>query len=323
MRALLERIRPFLRTAYVLCVLVAMAWALSGLDLAPAQALGLLVLPWSVVFMCAWVLMVLSLGLLWRTWLWQAEGVSLHLSEWLPAQAMGWAGRYLPGKVGLFMGKLAVVRQRRVGMRALLLSVLVEQLGFVVAGACVALALFSSGMLGAWSWFPARIADAWNMWMPAAVLAAVLLMGAAVAVSARILGCGGIGARSLRAMGLLVLHAGPHLLVGAAFYLLAVGLFPQAAGLSMTHCVAVLALAHVAGVLAIFAPAGFGVRELVLAEGLRGILSFDEALLLAAVLRILTLLADGTIVLAAVLFWRRWSRAGAQASRRGRKAAGR
>lgn len=309
MSALGERIRPFLRAIYVLCVIGAMAWALSGLEMDPAQVLGLLPLPQAVLFVCAWILMVFLLGLLWSTWLRQAEGVGLGVSEWIPAQAMGWAGRYLPGKVGLFMGKLAMVRQQRLGMRALLLSVVVEQLGFVVAGACVALLLFSPGRLDAWDWFPAGISAAWSWWMPAAVLLAVVLMAASVGVSARLLGSGGIPAKSMRATGLLVLHAGPHLLVGTAFYLLAVGLFPQVAGFPVSHFVAVLALAHVAGVLAVFAPAGFGVREVVLAEGLRGILSFDEALLLAAVLRVLTLLGDGVIVAVVALAWRRWRRA--------------
>ena len=308
MTAFRERIRPFLRTAYVLCVVAAMAWALSGLEMDPAQVLGMLPVAQSVQFVCAWVLMVFLLGLLWSTWLRQAEGVRLGMSEWIPAQAMGWAGRYLPGKVGLFMGKLAMVRKQRLEMRALLLSVLVEQLGFVVAGACVALLLFSPAMLGSWDVLPPAISGVWDWLMPATVLLAVGLMAASVAVSARLLGCVGIPEKSMRATGLLVLHAGPHLLVGGAFYLLAAGLFPQVAAFPITHFVAVLALAHVAGVLAVFAPAGFGVRELVLAEGLRGVLSFDEALLLATVLRVLTLVADALVVAAVILFWRRWRR---------------
>ncbi len=308
MTALRERIRirPLLRAAYVLCVLVAMAWALSGLEMDPAQAVRLLLVPQSILFIAAWILMVLLLGLLWRAWLRQAEGVSLGASEWVPAQMMGWAGRYLPGKVGLFMGKLAMVRRQRIGIRALLLSVVVEQLGFVVAGACVVLVLFSPGMLQAWDWLPPGIAAAWDVWMPLALLLAVSVMGVGVAVSARALGCGAVGAKSIRAVGLLAFHAVPHLVVGMAFYVLAAGLFPQVMEVSMAHLVAVLALAHVAGVLAVFAPAGFGVREVVLAEGLRGILLFDEALLLATALRVLSLVADGVVVLGAAVAWRAW-----------------
>lgn len=306
MSAFRERIRPFLRMIYVLCVVTAMGWALSGLDL--VQVLGLLPVPQSILFVSAWILMVLVLGLLWSIWLRRAEGVVLGVSEWLPAQVMGWAGRYLPGKVGLFMGKLAMVRKQRLSMRTLLLSVMVEQLGFVFAGTCVALLLFSPAMLDAWDWFPSGIRGAWGWWMPAVLLLAVLLMGASVALSARLSGAGGIGAKWMCATALLVPHAGPHLLVGGAFYLLAVALFPQVAAFPVSHLVAVLALAHVAGILALFAPAGFGVRELVLAEGLRGILSFEEALLLAAVLRILTLLADGVIVAVVAVLGRQWRR---------------
>lgn len=309
MSAFRERTRHFLRTIYVLCVLAAMVWALSGLEMDAVQMLGLLPVMQSIIFVCAWILMVFVLGLLWSIWLRRAEGVALEVSEWLPAQAMGWGGRYLPGKVGLFMGKLTMVRKQRLGMRALLLSVMVEQLGFVIAGACVALLLFSPSMLYAWGWLPSGVRGQWCWLMPAGLFLAVLLMGASVTLASRMAGGGDVARKSLWATALLVPHAAPHLLVGAAFYALAVALFPQVAAFPAAHLVSVLALAHVAGILAVFAPAGFGVRELVLAEGLRGILSFEEALLLASVLRILTLLADGVIVAAVAVLGHRWRRA--------------
>jgi hypothetical protein len=46
-----------------------------------------------------------------------------------------------------------------------------------------------------------------------------------------------------------------------------------------------------------------GVRELVLAGGLVTVLPFDQALLLAAVLRALTLIADGVLLALAGVVW--------------------
>ena len=308
MIAIPERVRSFIKKAYIAAVVIAMAWALSGSGVELAKAMDSLLVPQSAVYFFAWILMVLLLGLLWKAWLSHVEGVSLSASEWIPVQAMAWAGRYLPGKIGLLMGKLALVQRHRIDMRALMLSVFVEQAGFVLAGACVALLLFSPDKLGAWQWLPATFGEAWHWWMPAGVLAAVAAMPVMAAITARALGCSRIAAKSMQAACFLVLHAIPHLAIGGAFYVLVIGLFPHAATFPATHFVAVLALAHVAGVLAVFAPAGFGVREVVLAEGLRGVLSFDEALLLAAVLRVLTLLADGAILLAVGVAWRRWRR---------------
>lgn len=44
--------------------------------------------------------------------------------------------------------------------------------------------------------------------------------------------------------------------------------------------------------MAVFAPAGVGVREFVLALGLSPFLSIEDALALAAILRLLTVIAD-------------------------------
>lgn len=306
MIAIPERVRSFLKKAYVVCVIIAIAWALSGSGMDLAKAMDSLLAPQSAVYFLAWILMVFLLGLLWKAWLSHVEGVSLRASEWIPVQAMAWAGRYLPGKIGLLMGKLALVHGHRIDMRALVLSVFVEQAGFVLAGACVALLLFSPDGLDAWRWLPVDVAKAWDWWMPVAVLAAVAAMPVMASITARALGCSRVATKSVQATLFLVVHAIPHLVIGAAFYVLVIGLFPQAAAFPATHFVAVLAFAHVAGILAVFAPAGFGVREVVLAEGMRGILSFEEALLLAAVLRVLTLLADGSILLAVAATWRKW-----------------
>jgi hypothetical protein len=303
-----ERARSLFKKAYIVAVIIAIAWALSGSGMDLAKAMDSLLVPQSAVYFLAWILMVALLGLLWKAWLSHAEGVSLQAAEWIPVQAMAWAGRYLPGKIGLLMGKLALVQRHRIDMRALVLSVFVEQAGFVLAGACVALLLFSPEELGAWQWLPPEFAKAWYWWMPVAVLVVGAAMPVMAAITARTLRCSRVASKSMQAAIFLVLHAIPHLAIGVAFYVLVIGLFPQAASFPATHFVAVLALAHVAGVLAVFAPAGFGVREVVLAQGLRGVLSFEEALLLAAVLRVLTLLADGTILLAVAVAWRKWRR---------------
>lgn len=294
----------WLRVAYVFAVVLAIGWALirAGVDFGPVSRF--LVLPQAVLMVVAWITMVLVLGLLWKAWLGWAEGARLVAREWLPVQAMAWAGRYLPGKVGLLMGKLAMARHPRLGVRAISLSVLVEQLSFVVSGACVALLLLDPTLLADGPWMPPGIeAHRW-LWSSVGVLAAVCVLAVAVAMCARALSCGPSGLKAAKALALLLPHALPHLLVGLGFSALASAVYPELADVALAHKVAVLALAHVAGVLAVFAPAGIGVRELVLAVGLGGVLPMEDALLLAALLRVLTLIADGAVVALALLAWR-------------------
>ena len=63
-------------------------------------------------------------------------------------------------------------------------------------------------------------------------------------------------------------------------------------GPTLLYVISLLAAANVAGILAFFAPAGLGVREAVLVAGLAPYLSAGDALGIAAILRVLTLLAD-------------------------------
>lgn len=304
--ALRGRLRSCLRVAYVAAVVLAIGWALARAGVEFGAVARFLLLPEALLVVVAWVAMVFLLGLLWKAWLGWAEGVRLAPREWIPVQAMAWAGRYLPGKAGLLMGKLALARGRRLGLRALSLSVFVEQLSFVVAGTCVALLLLDPALLPDRPWLPLGIAAGWALWSPLGLFTAAAALAVAVAALARTLSCGPATAKSAKALVLLVPHALPHLLVGFGFFALACAMHPELASVGAAHVIAVLALAHVAGVLAVFAPAGIGVRELVLAAGLGSVVSMEDALLLAAVLRALTLLADGVVVLAALLAWRAW-----------------
>ena len=84
----------------------------------------------------------------------------------------------------------------------------------------------------------------------------------------------------------------PHLVVGIGSYPLLCALIPEAAPLGATGMIGLLALANMAGILAIFAPAGMGVREAVFGLGLISFAPLPSVLAFAAVLRLLTLMAD-------------------------------
>lgn len=302
------RLLRSLKAIYVISVVVAIAWSLSRMDvLDDGRLLAMLRLPASLGFLFAWCAMVLSLGWLWSLWVEWRYDARLTGSEWLKAQALAWSGRYLPGKLGLVLGKLVVIREDGLNWRQVGASVLVEQMAFVAAGSLVGLLLLPGEVLLTVAWLPPWMTA--NLGLFVATVAAIVVLAFIQGVrfidlaqreqTAAAPKLPGVGRR----VALLSLYAAPHLLVGFAFYLLAIAAYPIASSLSPAHAIAALALAHVAGIVAVFAPAGLGVRELVLAICLGAALDFEQSLMLAAALRILTVAADALIAAVVAALW--------------------
>ena len=296
-----------IRAGYVIAVVVAVAWAIISTDfLAQGQVLGSLMRPAGWAFIAAWCVMVVMLGWLWRLWVEWRYGVTLRAAEWLHAQAMAWSGRYLPGKLGLMLGKLAVARDR-LGWRKVGRSVLVEQMAFVAAGIFTAVLLMPSYLVEGFDELPRWVVSGWPIFRPliAAGTVCAFILGLRVldGITTGETDEGGAHPGLGRRVVLLGLYVAPHVLVGIAFYALVLATSSGTVTPSIAHCIAILALAHVAGILAIFAPAGLGVRELVLAAGLSPFMGFQESLLIAAALRMLTLVADSFVAGSIAITW--------------------
>ncbi|MEG3192753.1 hypothetical protein [Lysobacter sp. D1-1-M9] len=313
--ALRPRAILLLKAVYVAAVIGGLGWAVHDVSDLKRGTISLIQAPEACLFVLAWLVMACLLGRLWVLWLQWRFDVELSAREWLPLQALAWAGRYLPGKVGLLAGKLSLAQDPRLGWKAVSQSVLVEQLAFVFAGAALGAVLLATSALHALLWLPSWIVVHWE-WLRLATgaglgLGFVLAVALIERVSASAMP--NRPAEYLRVAALLMLYTLPHVLIGAAFFQLLPAFSGAAASIGLLHAIAVLALAHVAGALAIFAPAGLGVRELVLATGLvSATVPVDQSLLIAAVLRLLTLIADGALLagLASHWLWRRCARAG-------------
>jgi len=78
------------------------------------------------------------------------------------------------------------------------------------------------------------------------------------------------------------------ILLGLSAYVL----FAREPGVSLPYVVSLFALSYVIGFAVVFAPAGFGVREAVLALGLAGVMAPQDALLLAVGHRIVYVASD-------------------------------
>lgn len=240
--------------------------------------------------------MASTLGYAWARILRGYANVHLSLHEWLPVQGAAWAGRYLPGKIGLLAGKMTLLSTKALTLRQLMFSVLFEQIAFVVVGAAVVLAVYPLDrseleLLGAGSL--KHLHAFWRV-----IAAAGLCLGLFAGFNLIASRMSVVRKPSfVESAVILVLYFFSHALAGLGFFFI-LNSMPDAAAPEVLHVIALLAAANVVGTLAIFAPAGLGVREAVLAAGLSPYIRWTDALALAAILRVLSLVADMFFILA-------------------------
>lgn len=263
--------------AYYLVRAAAPHWpAIRDRDLAwrvaPLGASGVLVLATLAVLLAAWT----------ASLRWCGAQVSYGNAAriWFTANL----ARFIPGTVWQFASLAAMAARYRVSMIAATATVLLEQVVLLITGLLVIAALTPAVLHAVW-------------WQTAFAAAAVL--GAAGLVlprpdnrvgqwlegrlpGIRLLWSGMTAARLGTFAATLVI---PWLLYGVAFRLLALGLFGAPPG-SWGVYIAAFTGSYVAGVIAIFAPAGLLVREAALIGLLSPLLGSGDAVILAAASRI-------------------------------------
>lgn len=304
----LFKVPAWVKAVYVCGVIAVLAWAVMDSAAQFQHWRHLFQDVRAYVFMAAWAGMAFLLGAAWSLLLRWRFGVRLGVREWLPIQALAWGGRYLPGKVGLLAGKFALLGRGTLDARRLAHSVLWEQLAFVLSAA-IAVALFLRvPFIGV----PELLVRHWDMARMVVGIGSAALFLMLDSIVWRILPGAGLPGGELggnKRVALLALYLLPHVLVGIGAYPLLCAMIPEATPLGAAGMVGLLALANMAGILAIFAPAGMGVREAILGLGLIAFASLPVVLAFAAVLRLLTLLADAVFCLAgaSIMLYRRRS----------------
>jgi|GEM_PF-1987635 len=300
------------RLGFMLVVVLWLGWILINADVHSDMPPSLWIQWQSWLFFLCWLLLPVGLGILWWCGLRLSFDVVLPVSKALQVQGLAWGGRYLPGKAGILLAKISIAGEYGAKVRSLSHSVLVEQGLFVLSGVVVGVAFLPwSVVLEAvywdhsfWNWLQQNM-DFDNL-LPAQIL---LASGMTLAgFFGLLIVCRLFGVEYLRRDILLwiLIYAGYctiHILLGLALYPLIASMAADSAMLlGVGGVVAALALANSLGILAIFAPAGLGVREVVLAAILAVALSYSASLGIAAFLRVLTLVADVVFTLLAWSF---------------------
>jgi uncharacterized membrane protein YbhN (UPF0104 family) len=201
-----------------------------------------------------------------------------------------WAGiylqaqlaKYLPGSVWQYAGRLALARDQAIAVRIATISITIELAAAVSAAAL--LALLAGGL--------------WGAVAAAGVLVASFALWTWVRPEARLRRLAAKGFRR-RDIGPVVraiaaasaAYVGVMALLGVALWLVADALLSVPAA-ELPFYAGAFSLAWLAGLVAVFAPGGLGVREAVLVALLRGRLGTADAVLLAAASRVLLTLVD-------------------------------
>jgi hypothetical protein len=264
------------------------------ISLHPGWLLGAL-LPTSVA--------VLVQVMAWRTLIAQLSGRPVELRDAAVVYLDSQLARYVPGKVGLLAARVAGAAGLGVQPRLMVSSLFIELLSWggvgVLAGFSSVAATSLTLPAGGEAWSPV-VLEARAVALPLAALALVGLLGLCLVPRSRF-------PRWLRNLLTVpdgdVALAAPlvpavlpfwHLLHwfswGVAGWVLCLGLgaAPSAAAFSG----GVLCLAVVLGALAVVAPAGAGVREVVISVGTAPVLGPSAALVLGLAARAISLLAD-------------------------------
>jgi glycosyltransferase 2 family protein len=246
---------------------------------------------------------VAAYGLVWPYVL-RRLGVRASAS-WVTLFFKSQLGKYLPGSVWQYAGRVGLARARGVPIQAALVSVVVE----------VILSAMAAGVVGLLVLGPRNALFAW------AGLAGICFVGLVVARQSA-----GLVRRLWRLVGLRArlgpetlsaavratpVVGGLYLLVwgayGLAFWLTGHALFAVPAARIPVY-LGVFALAWLAGLVAVFAPGGVGVREAVIVALLSGGLGEARAIVLAGTSRVILAavdLAAGALSLSLPLLRRR------------------
>lgn len=282
------------KRAYILCIGSLLCWALTEalptLTLWSSQKL----VPALAALGTGWILMVLLLGRGWATSLHAWSGTQLSTHQWLPMQLAAWSGRYLPGKLGLVAGKLQAC-EHGVSWKTVTTSVLCEQGAFIASGATLSILALPYWIALA----PESMQTTSQSHSTIFIVLAMtpVIMGGLFGMLTTRKGLTSAGSSwSIRLLGWSFLA---HVSAGTGFHFFLRGLLDSPP--TWLESIGLLAAAHTAGILAVFAPAGLGVREIVIATALAPQLGWPQAFAVSALQRGLVVLMDALLAVASLM----------------------
>lgn len=238
---------------------------------------------WGVVI---WLVILRGLG---------ARGLRGSLLELNDVYSRAWLGRYIPGTAPWVLGKIFFASQHGIAKAKLAVSSLLEAglqiIVLMVLSSAFLLIDPRLDVLGAWT----------RIGMIAVVLLGVVILlppvfNRLVGIASRLLRRGPVPPEHLVTGSVLAQGAGLDLvgavLSGFSLFLVARAVDPALSGGELLFVLATAGLAVAAGMLAIFAPGGIGVREGIQLALLSVVMPTEYALVVTVLARVLEVVVD-------------------------------
>lgn len=216
-------------------------------------------------------------------------GHRIGLRQALGVGLVAQVGKYLPGNVAHYIGRAALAKQHKVSFTHSGLSTIVE---FGAALSAVLLVAFGATLLDGSIWAGVPIVSVMpdGLFWPLAILALIIFIGFAGFALRR--------SPEIRDLISIDFWIAPiylltisFLLAGFSFYALAIA-FPGEWSIPIIAAIAIYAIAWAAGFVIPGAPAGLGVREVILLALLTPIIGTATAVMLSLVHRLMSAMID-------------------------------
>ena len=243
-----------------------------------------------VALLLAYLMGIYSGGYAWYRLL-RAQGEACSLSQVQGIFFISQPAKYLPGNVGHYLSRLALARSHGFDGIKVLHSMGLETAILLLAG--ITCSLFSVFFLG-WDFLASGVREHLPEFAVSPIFRVLIVMFSIGGITLML----GWREKELRRRGVaasgvcLLLYLGNFLLMGGMVYLLALWIFDAPGGL-LWLTVGVSALAWTAGFVVPGAPAGLGIREVILVAGLGPLYGETNAVGISLALRFLTLFGDG------------------------------
>jgi len=267
----------------------------SALDSAGLIFAGLAILVYSassLVSFSAWHFLLRSVGEH-QVRMWQAISIC----------ALSQVGKYIPGNVAHHFGRVVLAKRHGLGMSNTLFTMFLETVWVVAIAALMALLVLMTVGRRLFNELP----HIPQWWVLAGVISVAILAPVAVHrlferaarwwAKRQEIEITSVRMPPLRTFWLIsLLYVLNYLILGLVLHIIASQIFgEQRAGILLLS--GIFAVAWIAGFLTPGAPAGLGVREVVLVAALTPIYGSEIAVGVAAVLRVVTVLGDGLVFL--------------------------
>ena len=220
---------------------------------------------------------------------WQPVGFRLPIRAAFAVYAVSQLGKYIPGGVWNIAAAAELGAGHRVPRRLVVSASLIATVVTVVSGFAVGALTFALSPEVARTW--------WWTALFAIPLAATLfppLLNRVIALAFRVTGREPLarGVSSGGLAGATALTVAAWIAAGAQLWIILVSMGMAATVMTALLCIGAAALGWAAGFIVVFAPAGVGVREVIVAVALSGVVDQGTAIAAVVLSRVLLIAAD-------------------------------